>query len=86
MKEVKISTGFTYQFSDDVLDDYDILQTLVAVDKGHPEKIYDVVPLLFGDDAEKFIDSYRDPKTHKAKASEIGQGVKEILEALNGKK
>lgn len=38
MKEVKISTGFTYQFSDDVLDDYDILQALVAVDKGHPER------------------------------------------------
>lgn len=78
----KTTSGFEYVLSDDVLDDYELLETLNEVDKGNMGKIVDVVNILLGSEQKNRLKDHL-RKDGIVSAAKIMDEVSDIFEQVN---
>lgn len=78
MIEGKTKRGFDYILSDDVLDDWDLLESLTKLDKGDTSAIVDVSVRLLGEEQYQMMKDFL-RKNGKLKASDFVQEISEIL-------
>lgn len=77
-------TGFEFQLADNVLDDYELLEALCAIDSGNYGKVPAMVDALLGtDQVKKLKDHIR--KNGKVSSAALVAEVFEILTAAGGK-
>lgn len=78
MIEGKTKRGFDYTLNDDVLDDWDLLESLTKLDKGDTSAIVEVSMRLLGEEQYKRMKDFL-RKDGKLKASDFVQEISEIL-------
>lgn len=79
----KTSTGFEYELSDSIKDDWNLLKLLRKIDKGEAQCIIDVSFRLLGDEQEERLEKFLEEKEGDVKASSM---IREISEILNSNK
>lgn len=75
----KTKSGFEYELADDVLDDYELLETLNEIDKGEMGKIVDVVDILLGSEQKKRLKEHL-RENGKVSAAKIMDEISYIFE------
>lgn len=80
------STGFLFEVADDVLDDYELLEVLVRVDKGSIQDITEMVHMMLGEDQEKRLKDHIRTLHGKISITHMMDEVEEILGASNESK
>ena len=83
MKTGKTSTGFEFTLEDDVLDDYELLETLTAVDKGEYGQITEMVERLLGKEQKEKLKEHVRNNNGKVSAAKLLDVVREIFDASN---
>lgn len=75
------STGFTYEISDDNIDDYDLLETLCEVDNGNNSLIPKVAKLMLG---KEQLDALKDHLRNEDGRVRTSDMFREIMEIMRG--
>ena len=85
--KIELGNGFAIELAEDSLDDIDIFESLVEIQRGNVSLLPDTARRLIGDDGYRRLkDSCRDEKG-KAKTSDVVAALGEILKrAGEGKK
>lgn len=83
MKTGKTSTGFEFTLEEDVLDDYELLEILTAVDKGEYGRITEMVERLLGENQKEQLKAHVRNNSGKVSAAKLLDEVKEIFDASN---
>lgn len=87
MKRGKTSTGFSYALADDVFDDMELLEALIAIDNGNVSTLPDVVTRLLGEEQKKKLYDHCRGESGKVAVSRIGQELGEMFQqSENAKK
>lgn len=76
----KTSTGFEYELSDSVKDDWNFLKLLRKIDSGEAQYIVDVSFKLLGEEQEERLEKHIEEKEGCVKASSM---IREVFEILN---
>lgn len=80
-------SGFDFTLDDEVLDDYELLEILVELDKGDYSHITDMVNMLLGEKQKKALKEHIRAKDGKVSAKTMMLEVTEIFKASQtGKK
>ena len=79
----KTLSGFEFEIEEDVLDDYDLLQALVRVDKGEVSGIFDIVRSLLGKAQEERLKDHVRKPSGRVSAKGMTAAVGEIFKACN---
>lgn len=77
---MRTSTGFEVELSEDVKDDWELLEQFQEIDNGNPMAMIDVAKRLLGDDYLRLKEHLRSD-TGRVSAQDMAA---EILEILNG--
>lgn len=80
----KTKSGFTFEVNDNALNDYELLEALVKIDRGDYTYLTDVVNRLLGENKKKFMDHIRD-ESGAVPVKKVAEAVGEIFQALNKK-
>lgn len=75
----KTLTGFEFELQDDVLDDYELLETLAAVDRGEYGRITEMVEQLLGKEQKEKLKEHIRNEHGKVSATKLMDEVKEIF-------
>lgn len=79
------ATGFEFAIEDDILDDYELLETLVELDKGNYGRITELTDRLLGKEQTASLKEHI-RKKGRVHASEMLNEVMEVFKACkNGK-
>lgn len=81
----KTASGFEFEFEADTLDDYELLEALIKVDKGDYTMLPAVVDSLFRDRKQALMDHLRQDNG-RVSVKAIAEAMKEIFTALNENK
>lgn len=76
----KTSTGFEFELQDDVLDDYELLETLTAVDRGEYGRITEMVEQLLGKEQKEKLKEHIRNEHGRVSAAKMMDEVKEIFD------
>jgi hypothetical protein len=84
-KDAKIcgstSNGFEYEIDPEKMDDMELLDDLISIDKGDVDPLPSVMQKILGDEQKKKLYEYcRDKKTGRVSATKVLGSFKEILE------
>lgn len=80
MIEGKTSTGFVYKIDDDVLDDMELLDTLIDMDNGDMSSYRYAIKALLGEEQRKALyEHVRDKKTGRVSAKKVFEAFAEVL-------
>lgn len=85
---VKLSNGFEFSVVENVADDMELLDALVAIDReSDPGALTDAVRIIFGDQQKALYESYRDDDG-RVPVTKITEAINEALEHIGdaGKK
>jgi len=82
-KKVVLNDGYEVTIDSELLDDWDFLETLREIDKGNLGLIVDVMPMMLGDDQFAALKAHLRNENGKLKATDMGNVLKEILNATN---
>lgn len=82
----KTQTGFTYSVDDDVMDDYDLLETLVGIDKGDYTLITKMTDMLLGAEQKDKLKEHIRAKNGKVSIKAMLDEVTEIFKASSSGK
>lgn len=78
MNKIKTSSGFECQISQDMLDDWDLLEILRSFDKGNPQLVIDAFEMLLGTDQYNRLKEHL-RKDGKLKATDMMKEFSEIM-------
>lgn len=81
----KTSKGFKYTLDDDVKDDMELLEGLIALDNGEMAELPKVITALLGSEQKKAMyDFYRNKDTGRVSASAVLEALGEIFQEAQG--
>lgn len=83
MIQGKTSTGFEFKLEDDVLDDYELLEALTAVDAGQYGKVTEMVERLLGTEQKEQLKGHVRSLYGKVAVTKLLEEVEEIFDASN---
>lgn len=81
----KTATGFEYTIDDDAMDDYELLESLVKVDRGDVSCITDAINHLLGENEKKRLIEHVRAKSGRASAKSMVAEFREIMNAAGAK-
>jgi len=81
----KTKSGFEFQISEDIADDYELLESLVAVDKGEVGELFSVVERVLGSDQKKALVEHVRNESGKVKLSLMIEEMEDIFSNAGGK-
>ncbi len=76
-------SGFEYELEDGVLDDYELLETLCAIDKGDYSNITTMVDTLLGTKQREALKAHLRAETGRVSAKAV---LKEVMEIFRNTK
>jgi hypothetical protein len=82
MIDITTSKGFTCAIPEEALDDYELLEDLVAAQNGEQLRIMDAARRLLGNDQMKELKEFVRSENGRVKASDIFAAVSEIFAIL----
>ena len=82
----KTNSGFAFELSEDVLDDYELLEVLCAVDAGEYGKVPEVVKLLLGDEQKNKLKEHIRKENGKVSATLMLSEVTDIFNSTKSLK
>ena len=77
------SSGFAFELNEDVLDDYELLESLRKLDKGDGEYAVDVVEQLLGEEQKERLKKHLRNENGKVSAKKLMEEIGEIFNACN---
>ena len=80
-KEIVLKDGYKLIIDSELLDDWDFLETLRAIDKGDAGMIVDVMPMMLGDEQFADLKKHLRNENGKLKATDMVNVLYEILNA-----
>ena len=80
MKEVKTKSGFECSISEDVLDDWDLLEAFKKIDSGDYAAVIDAAPLFLGNEQFDSLKKHLRDDKGKLKASLVVSEISEIID------
>ena len=84
MVDVKLENGFTCQIRDEALDDYELFESLVAIDE-EPNRLPATIKRLIGNDGyERLKEANR--VDGRVSTAAMLESLKQIFESVNGEK
>lgn len=86
MTEGVTASGFAFQLDDAVLDDYDMLEILVELDKGHTARIIDFAQMLLGKEQHEQLKNHLRQLHGRVPATVMVAEVMEIFKACKAAK
>lgn len=85
MIELTTSKGFNCEIADEALDDYELLEDLVAAQNGEQLRIMEAARRLLGNDQMKELKEFVRSENGRVKASDIFATISEIFTILTEK-
>lgn len=79
----KTESGFEFSIEEEVLDDYEILEDLCAIDEGEVNKIPKVAIRILGDEQMKKLKNHIRGENGRVSALKMGEAIGEILTGCN---
>lgn len=79
----KTKRGFEFHIEEEVLDDYEILEDLCAIDEGEVNKIPKVAIKILGDEQIKKLKDHIRGENGRVSALKMGEAIGEILTGCN---
>lgn len=84
LKKGTLKNGFKFTIDDTRLDDMELLEQLVEIDKGNVLVLPEVINKIIGEDQKKKLyDSLRDKKTGVVSSTAVGDALTEMFEVIN---
>lgn len=80
------TTGFEFELEDEVLDDYELLETLSEVDQGNYGLVPKMVSLLLGEEQKEALKNHIRANSKRVSAKKLLDEVTEIFQASNSLK
>lgn len=77
-----LDSGFEFEINNDILDDYDLLEDLIAIDNGEGQRIVSVISKILGPDQEKALKDHLRSENGKLKTSDMATAIGEIFAKL----
>lgn len=77
-----LDSGFEFEINNDILDDYDLLEDLIAVDNGEGQKIVSVITKVLGPEQEKMLKDHLRTENGKLRTSDMTKAIGEIFAKL----
>lgn len=74
-------SGFKYSIDEDRLDDYELLEELCEIDKGHVEKIPDVIAAVLGSEQREALKDHVRCETGRVSAKKM---IEEFMDIISG--
>lgn len=79
----KTKSGFEFCIEEEVLDDYELLEDLCAIDEGETNKIPKVAIRILGDEQVKRLKDHIRGENGRVSALKMGEAIGEILTGCN---
>lgn len=76
-------SGFTFTISEEQMDDYELLEGLVELDKGNESAIVDVIDRLLGTDQKNQLKNHVRNENGKVTATGMVKEVVDIMSVCN---
>ena len=84
VKKGVLKCGFKFSINDSHLDDMELLEDLVEIDKGDILKLPAAITKLLGEtQKKKLYDKLRDKKTGVVSSTSVGEALQEMFEIMN---
>ena len=77
------TTGFNFEIAEDVRDDMELLEALIAIDNGDLRELPNVLVSLLGKEQKKALYDHCRTEKGRASASRIMAELKEIFESAD---
>lgn len=75
----KTESGFEFQLDDDVLDDYELLEELCAIDNGEVNKIPHIAAIILGNEQLDALKDHIRGENGRVSARKMADAIEEIL-------
>lgn len=75
----KTESGFEFQLDDDVLDDYELLEELCAIDNGEVSKIPHIAAMILGNEQLDALKEHIRGENGRVSARKMSDAIEEIL-------
>lgn len=85
MKHITTSSGFELDIDEQILDDMELFDAIIALEKGDGTAVPAVVSKIAGKDRQRLYDHVR-TEAGRVPTGDVTREITEIIEALNGKK
>lgn len=82
----KTTSGFEFELEDEVLDDYELLESLRKVDEGDNGCLIKVVDQLLGEEQKKMLKEHVRTEKGRVSAKKLLEEVSEIFQSCNAGK
>nr|DAZ16992.1 MAG TPA: hypothetical protein [Caudoviricetes sp.] len=73
-------TGFKFEIEEEVLDDYELLETLVDADNGNNMALFSVIDMVLGDEQKKALKEHLREIHGRVPASAMIAEIMDIIE------
>lgn len=73
-------TGFKFEIEEEVLDDYELLETLVDADNGNNMALFSVIDMILGDEQKKALKEHLREIHGRVPASAMIAEIMDIIE------
>lgn len=83
MVKGKTATGFEFELEDDILDDYELLETLCKIDEGDTQLTINMVNRLLGNEQKERLKDHVRAENGRVSAKKL---LKEVMEIFNATK
>lgn len=77
----KTTSGFEYELEEELLDDYELLESLCEIDEGNGEEIVAVVKKLLGEEQKNRLKEHIRTEKGRVSAQRLFEEVSEILKS-----
>lgn len=81
--EIITKKGFKTNIDPDALDDAELFEWIIDVDKEDYTHLFDIVTSLFGEDGKKELYNFLRGGNGKVKMTDVTEAVSDVIEQLN---
>ena len=82
----KTETGFEFELDDNAVDNYELLEILMDIEKGQSKKMVDAINMLLGDEQKDRLKKHVRETDGRVSTGRMWKEFVNILEGANGKK
>lgn len=82
----KTSSGFEFELEEDILDDYELLETLQKIDEGETGHVTGMVIQLLGEEQKEALKNHVRSVSGRVSAKRLMEEVSEIFQSCNAGK
>lgn len=80
----RTETGFDFEIDELVADDFELLENLIALDKGEWQVLPEIVRAVLGEEQKKRLYEFcRNPETKRVSTRKVAQSIKEIFTSID---